>query len=120
MATIADRVKATARILDEKYPSWFTKIDLDTLDMYHGCYCIAGQLEAAYGPRPDYLDLQERFGRFERFTNRLLSRLSKSRRTELVGEEYSTWEAVERLAFGTRGKRAWIAEILARRAAVTS
>jgi hypothetical protein len=42
--TTAERVANGAQLLDEKYPGWYRKINLDDLDIESACNCICGQL----------------------------------------------------------------------------
>lgn len=113
MPTITERVERTAEILDRKYPTWADKIDLDTLKMSDGCFCIAGQLDQHYGDRAE--DDQPSF---MRFAKRLFGRLGKRERDELfAGNRSPSSVAMEVLAFGTEGKRAWRQAVLKRRSA---
>lgn len=45
-------VNEGAAILDTKMPSWYLKIDLDSLEMDNGCKCVLGQI----GGNPVNLD----------------------------------------------------------------
>lgn len=44
MDTVEQRVGRGAAWLDAVYPEWWTRIDLGTLDLAHGCRCVLGQL----------------------------------------------------------------------------
>lgn len=44
---IRENVERGAALLDKRQPRWFTKIDLDALQLSSGTYCICGQLDAA-------------------------------------------------------------------------
>lgn len=44
MISIARRVAAGARFLDEREPGWWERIDLYLLDMRSQCGCVLGQL----------------------------------------------------------------------------
>lgn len=48
---VADRVAFGARLLDEIWPDWLDKINLDSLDMSHGLLCVGGQLQQSIDPR---------------------------------------------------------------------
>jgi hypothetical protein len=48
MSTIAERVDAGAAWLDNHYPRWVDRIDLDTLDLGNCTRCIGGQLAGLY------------------------------------------------------------------------
>ena len=43
-------VEAGAAFLDVRVPGWVKQIDLDTLDLARGNFCILGQLEEETGP----------------------------------------------------------------------
>ena len=43
MTLCTDRVARGAAYMDENYPGWERKINLDTLDIQDGCKCILGQ-----------------------------------------------------------------------------
>lgn len=49
----AQRVKAGAKLLDERMPDWRDKIDVRRLDMHEANDCILGQIGAAL-PVPDH------------------------------------------------------------------
>lgn len=79
-----------AIVLDEKYPKWYRKIDLNTLDL--GAYkdCICGQLAYSY-----YKAAALNSDPFRTFGLKLLGRLSKARRNRL-----GCWKlAADRLGF---------------------
>jgi len=40
----AEAVANGAQLLDERYPGWYRKINLDELEISNGCSCICGQL----------------------------------------------------------------------------
>lgn len=42
--TGTEAVASGAQLLDEKYPGWYDKIDLEALNIMDGCSCICGQL----------------------------------------------------------------------------
>ena len=44
--TLEQRVQAGAKLLDEKSPGWFQRIDLGKLCMSDGTVCVLGQLFA--------------------------------------------------------------------------
>lgn len=44
MNDVADRVARGAAWLDEKYPQWFSKIDLSILDLGNCTQCVLGQV----------------------------------------------------------------------------
>lgn len=44
MSDVAERVARGAAWLDEKYPQWFDKIDLSTLDLSRCTECVLGQV----------------------------------------------------------------------------
>jgi len=44
----AENVKRGADLLDEKRPGWREEIDLATLDLVDGDYCIMGQIFGSY------------------------------------------------------------------------
>jgi hypothetical protein len=44
VSTVAERVARGAAWLDEKYPQWFTKIDLSILDLGDCTQCVLGQV----------------------------------------------------------------------------
>lgn len=46
--TIKARVERGIKLLDEKIPDWFNKIDVETLNMSDSSKCIIGQLLASY------------------------------------------------------------------------
>ena len=50
MGLLSDRVKKGAKLLDEKAPGWYEKVNLSKLEMnsYHGC--VVGQLGKAEFP----------------------------------------------------------------------
>lgn len=50
-------VASGAAFLDEKYPAWRQKIDVDTIDISDGDYCILGQLYGSYSRGMDLLRL---------------------------------------------------------------
>lgn len=49
MATVAERVRKGAKLLDKEYPGWEKRIDLSILDLESTCDCILGQLYGGYG-----------------------------------------------------------------------
>lgn len=53
--TVKDRVARGAALLDRRRKNWRSKIDVDSLDMAHGSYCILGQLYGYYDDAPAYL-----------------------------------------------------------------
>ncbi len=48
MATVEERVTAGAAFLDENYPGWLDRIDLDELRMDWCDACILGQVAGSY------------------------------------------------------------------------
>lgn len=56
MATIDERVKAGAAFLDENYPGWLDRINLDELHMDSCDACIIGQVAGCYRKVYPYLD----------------------------------------------------------------
>lgn len=102
MTTIAERVEAGARWLDENRPGWVDRIDLDTLDLGDPCRCVLGQLWDRYELAP------------------------LSARYEDGDQEYGDWIAGDR-GFHREGRigysdltDAWRALIVARRAQVSA
>ena len=45
---VQERVSRGAALLDQRYPGWFTKIDLAHLDMSTNCLCVLGQVTGSY------------------------------------------------------------------------
>jgi hypothetical protein len=41
---IIDRVQAGVRLLDDKVPGWYGRVDVDTLDMAWSWLCVLGQV----------------------------------------------------------------------------
>lgn len=56
--TMRERVAQGAKILDEKEPDWFRKIDVATLDFSSYTNCVLGQLFV----RPKYGDAEDAAG----------------------------------------------------------
>ena len=56
----ADRVSFGARILDEVWPDWLDKIDLDQLDMDNGLFCVGGQLMRSINDDFGYLHFKNK------------------------------------------------------------
>lgn len=50
--SIPERVAAGAAWLDEKYPAWIDRIDVDTLNVASPCKCILGQAFGDYDTSP--------------------------------------------------------------------
>lgn len=50
-------VASGAAFLDEKYPAWRQRIDVDTIDISDGDHCILGQLYGSYSQGVDLLRL---------------------------------------------------------------
>lgn len=48
MLSAITRAAAGAARLDKRCPGWADEIDLDTLNLNHGCLCILGQLYGSY------------------------------------------------------------------------
>ena len=48
MTDLEARVAKGVAWLDKWHPGWAEKIDLQTLDMASGCFCVAGQLFDSY------------------------------------------------------------------------
>lgn len=49
MTTSLERVRRGARLLDEKVPDWFNKIDIETLSIASCLRCVLGQLFGYFG-----------------------------------------------------------------------
>jgi hypothetical protein len=69
-------VQRGATVLDEKYPTWFRKIDLDNLDLGSCEECVCGQLAYSYFTK----EACESGDPFAVFGKKLMSRLSFARR----------------------------------------
>ena len=50
MTTSLERVQRGARLLDELFPTWYTRIDCDTLWMGSYTLCVLGQLYGFFKP----------------------------------------------------------------------
>lgn len=73
-------VRTGAETLDQKYPTWFKRIDLDSLNLADCSACIAGQLGEKYlGENYDG------FSSFSGFVRKLIGRLSRKRVESLAG-----------------------------------
>ena len=85
-----DRMRACvhrgADLLDLKYPTWFRRIDQETLDLSSCSSCVAGQLAQVYCGVPT----------FSTFAGRLLDRLPRRLREMLPSNHY---EAAEEFGF---------------------
>jgi hypothetical protein len=55
--SIDERVAAGAAWLDEHRPGWVDRIDLNTLDLGDGCYCILGQTDGYFWDVPEVTSL---------------------------------------------------------------
>ena len=107
---ISERVARTATLLDRFYPSWYKRIEPSSLNMCDGESCVAGQLRKSFG-------LRRRFGSgYTTFANQLKSKIPADEQVALgINNRYGFGLAFA-LAFGTQGKRCWLAEIRSRRA----
>jgi hypothetical protein len=92
--TIAERVTRGAKLLDQKWPGWASKIKLNVLAMDDCVGCVLGQLAGDYEDGATKL-----FGRGRSFQESV----SHGFHIELRGEY---WDALQ---------DAWLAEIAARR-----
>jgi hypothetical protein len=98
MATVDDRVRSGAAFLDERYPEWVERIDLDELDMNDCKSCIVGQAVANYSTF--FSDAEENCG----LPGALGFNLDYT-------DDYDNWPDLE---------EAWRSYITARRAEVTA
>lgn len=46
--TLSDNVDRGAAFLDRRRPDWRDKVDVSTLDMSHGSWCVLGQVFGSY------------------------------------------------------------------------
>jgi len=70
-------------LLDDKYPGWYKKIDLEKLDMYSAYNCILGQLYGTF--RKGFRDLHLDDDRFN------LEELIHMGFFDSTGDEESEW-----------------------------
>ena len=54
---VSEYVKAGAELLDEKKPDWYTRVDLDTLDIGLASECVLGQVFGYYTHGLNALDI---------------------------------------------------------------
>jgi hypothetical protein len=53
--SVDDRVAAGAAWLDANRPSWWQRINLDTLDLSLNCGCVLGQLDGDFWDAPEVI-----------------------------------------------------------------
>lgn len=61
----AARVQRGAALLDEKWPTWATDVDLEILDIRNGYHCMTAQYDAHKGGEGYWGDGMERLGILE-------------------------------------------------------
>jgi hypothetical protein len=110
VSVFEDRVRRGARLLDERVPTWFQRVDLTTLDLKWANVCVLGQV--AHAEAGNYWSLyHELFGsdaRQEHLYGFDLADIAERSQTNgrLVSD--ADWEGL---------RAAWVAEIEKRRAA---